>query len=141
MTGDFPLAQQHGHAFQVGNARPVVLNVVHHVDIDPSLALCADVGRCGRVFAVLDRHHQPRPALFDAGNRHGGKVPRHHQIDRIGCARAFAQEYKVIVVLKGSRTVIAAPDGSAYVNSTGNPGMASGGMGDVLTGLIAGLNT
>ena len=61
------------------------------------------------------------------------------QADRIGCARKFAQQYKVIVVLKGSRTVIAAPDGSAYVNPTGNPGMASGGMGDALTGMITGL--
>ena len=67
-------------------------------------------------------------------------LPTHAvQADRMGCAQKFAQQYKVIVVLKGSRTVIAAPDGSVYVNPTGNPGMASGGMGDALTGLITGL--
>ncbi len=68
-----------------------------------------------------------------------GLTTQQVQADRIGCAREFAQQYKVIVVLKGSRTVIAAPDGSVYVNPTGNPGMASGGMGDALTGLITGL--
>ncbi len=68
-----------------------------------------------------------------------GRATHEIQADRIGCARDFAEKFKVIVVLKGSRTVIAAPDGSAYVNPTGNPGMASGGMGDALTGLITGL--
>ena len=61
------------------------------------------------------------------------------QQDRIGAARDFATTYKVHLVLKGAGTVVAHPDGSVYVNPTGNPGMASGGMGDVLTGIIAGL--
>jgi len=64
--------------------------------------------------------------------------PRHVQQDRVGCARDFAGKFGVHVVLKGAATVIAHPDGSAHINSTGNSGMASGGMGDVLTGLIAG---
>ena len=63
------------------------------------------------------------------------------QNDRIQCARNFADEFKVHVVLKGANTVIAHPDGSVFVNTTGNSGMASGGMGDVLTGLIAGFLT
>ena len=60
------------------------------------------------------------------------------QEDRIGCAREFAQAFGVHVVLKGAATVIAHPDGFVFINPSGNPGMASGGMGDVLTGLIAG---
>lgn len=63
------------------------------------------------------------------------------QADRVGCARRLAEAYKVHVVLKGARTVIAQPDGHIHINPTGNPGMASGGMGDVLTGLISGFIT
>jgi NAD(P)H-hydrate epimerase len=61
------------------------------------------------------------------------------QADRIGVAKGFAQTYGCIVCLKGHRTVIATPDGEIYINQTGNPGMASGGTGDVLTGMIGGL--
>ncbi len=63
------------------------------------------------------------------------------QGDRIGHARAFAQQHGVIVVLKGAGTAVAQPDGTVFINPTGNPGMAAGGMGDVLTGIIAGLIT
>lgn len=58
---------------------------------------------------------------------------------RIDTARAFAVQYGVHLVLKGARTVVAAPDGRIAVNGSGNPGMASGGMGDVLTGVLASL--
>ncbi|GGD57401.1 NAD(P)H-hydrate dehydratase [Paenibacillus nasutitermitis] len=61
------------------------------------------------------------------------------QGDRIGISRQFSREQQVIVVLKGARTVIAAPDGDVYVNTTGNPGMATGGSGDVLAGIIGSL--
>jgi hydroxyethylthiazole kinase-like uncharacterized protein yjeF len=61
------------------------------------------------------------------------------QRDRIDFARTFAREHELIVVLKGHRTLTAQPDGTVWVNTTGNPGMATGGTGDILTGMVAGL--
>jgi NAD(P)H-hydrate epimerase len=61
------------------------------------------------------------------------------QQDRVGVARAFAERHRAVVVLKGARTVVAAPDGRVALNPTGNPGMASGGTGDALTGVVAAL--
>lgn len=59
--------------------------------------------------------------------------------DRVGIAREFATKHRCYVVLKGARSVIATPDGKIYINPTGNPGMASGGMGDVLAGMLGAL--
>jgi hydroxyethylthiazole kinase-like uncharacterized protein yjeF len=61
------------------------------------------------------------------------------QANRLEVARNFAREHSLIVVLKGHRTLIAAPDGAVWVNPTGNPGMATGGTGDILTGMVAAL--
>src|SRR5258706_13190984 len=61
------------------------------------------------------------------------------QANRVDVARKFAREHEVIVVLKGHRTLIASPGGEVWANPTGNPGMATGGTGDVLTGIVAGL--
>jgi NAD(P)H-hydrate epimerase len=61
------------------------------------------------------------------------------QAKRVEVARQFSVEHKAYVVLKGFRTLIAEPGGQVYVNPTGNPGMATAGTGDVLTGMIAGL--
>jgi hydroxyethylthiazole kinase-like uncharacterized protein yjeF len=58
---------------------------------------------------------------------------------RLETARAFAVETGAVVVLKGQRTIVARPDGTACVNPTGNPGMATGGTGDVLSGIIGAL--
>jgi NAD(P)H-hydrate epimerase len=58
---------------------------------------------------------------------------------RIEVARGFARAFQALLVLKGFRTLTAAPDGRVWVNPTGNSGMATGGTGDVLTGLISGL--
>jgi NAD(P)H-hydrate epimerase len=59
------------------------------------------------------------------------------QHDRLAHAREFAAGHKLHVVLKGHRTIIAGPDGRSFVNLTGNAGMATGGTGDLLTGMIA----
>jgi hydroxyethylthiazole kinase-like uncharacterized protein yjeF len=61
------------------------------------------------------------------------------QANRLDVARSFALQNGVTVVLKGARTLIAHPDGRVGVNTTGNPGMAKGGSGDLLTGMVAGL--
>jgi hydroxyethylthiazole kinase-like uncharacterized protein yjeF len=61
------------------------------------------------------------------------------QKDRIGVARKFAREHHLIVVLKGHRTLVALASGEIWINVTGNPGMATGGTGDILTGIVAGM--
>lgn len=68
-----------------------------------------------------------------------GKKAKEINKDRLKIARRFAKEYNKVTVLKGHRTIVAAPRGGYYVNKTGNPGMASGGTGDVLTGIVASL--
>lgn len=77
---------------------------------------------------------------------HAGEMARllhketdHIQGNRKNIAESVAKKYNVVVVLKGSDTVIASPKGEVVINKTGNPGMASGGVGDVLTGMIASL--
>jgi NAD(P)H-hydrate epimerase len=61
------------------------------------------------------------------------------QADRPGTARRFASEAGVICILKGARTIVAGPDGRLAICPTGNPGLASGGSGDVLAGVVGGL--
>ena len=61
------------------------------------------------------------------------------EADRINIAKKYAEQWQAIVVLKGVPTVIGCPNGTVYVNSTGNSSLATGGSGDVLTGIIAGL--
>jgi ADP-dependent NAD(P)H-hydrate dehydratase / NAD(P)H-hydrate epimerase len=68
-----------------------------------------------------------------------GSDTRRVQGDRLGTARTFAADERVVVVLKGARTIVASPDGGAAISPTGNPGMASGGTGDVLAGILGAL--
>ena len=84
-----------------------------------------------RVPVVLTPHPGEMARLLET-------TPKQIQQDRVATARHFAERFGVHVVLKGAATVVADPDGSVHINSTGNSGMAAGGMGDVLTGLIAG---
>jgi NAD(P)H-hydrate epimerase len=91
----------------------------------------AELNGKGRILAIT-----PHPGEMA---RLTGSTVAAVQRDRINVARAFAREHELIVVLKGHRTLIAQPDGTAWVNTTGNPGMATGGTGDILTGMVAGL--
>lgn len=72
-------------------------------------------------------------------SRLAGRKTAEIQAHRLEVAREFSKQFGVTLVLKGFRTLIASPDGQVWVNPTGNPGMATGGTGDVLTGLTAGL--
>lgn len=71
--------------------------------------------------------------------RLAGKSTADVQKDRLSVSRTMAAAHQAIVVLKGAATLICLEDGTVFVNSTGNPGMATGGTGDVLTGIIGGL--
>jgi len=106
------------------------------IDADGLNCIAGDADLLKRAAApvVITPHPGEMSRLSDTPTR---KI----QQDRIGHSRSFAERHRVVVVLKGAATVVAAPDGACFVNPTGNPGMASGGMGDVLTGLIAGLLT
>lgn len=108
--------------------KPLVL------DADGLNALAEDVGLLKKL---------PLPIIVTPHPGEMGRLIRQSaeevQRDRERTAASFAKHYNVIVVLKGHGTVVASFDGSVYVNETGNPGMASGGCGDVLTGMIAGL--
>ena len=104
------------------------------IDADGLNALAGDpdVLKSVRRQAVLTPHPGEMSRLTGLSTRELAR-------DRLGASAAFAAKYGVILVLKGDRTVVAAPDGRLYLNTSGGPHMASGGMGDVLTGVIAGL--
>ncbi|HNJ96028.1 MAG TPA: NAD(P)H-hydrate dehydratase, partial [Ferruginibacter sp.] len=65
--------------------------------------------------------------------------PVANDFERIGLAMESSRKYNVIIVVKGHYSFIACPDGQGYFNSSGNPGMATAGSGDVLTGILTGL--
>jgi NAD(P)H-hydrate epimerase len=94
----------------------------------------------GKVEAVTGRERAviltPHPGEFA---RLLGRSIEEVRVNRIDLCRRFASEHHVHLVLKGHGTIYASPSGQLHVNSTGNPGMATGGSGDVLTGMLAGL--
>jgi NAD(P)H-hydrate epimerase len=100
------------------------------VDADALTALAGhlDVLRAAPAPRALTPHPGEMARLLDAGV---ADVQR----DRIAAARDFARSHGVHLVLKGATSVIVGPDGPVYLNPTGNPGLASGGTGDVLTGM------
>jgi len=103
------------------------------VDADGLNAFAADpdrlTGRDGRDVIIT-----PHPGEMA---RLVGMSTDEVQANRLDIARNFAVAHHVYVVLKGHRTLVATPDERVFINPTGNPGMATGGTGDVLTGMIA----
>ena len=106
------------------------------VDADGLNLLAADVSKLQGVAEGRTLVLTPHPG--EMARLTGLTIPE-VQADRVGVAREFAVRHGLTVVLKGWRTVIAQPDGEVAVNTSGNPAMAKGGSGDLLTGLIAGL--
>jgi ADP-dependent NAD(P)H-hydrate dehydratase / NAD(P)H-hydrate epimerase len=102
------------------------------IDADALNALAANPGALngrGRLLVLT-----PHPGEMA---RLAGKTIKEVESDREGIARQFATTHAVTLVLKGWRTLIAHPDGSMAISTTGNPGMAKGGSGDILTGIVA----
>jgi NAD(P)H-hydrate epimerase len=104
------------------------------VDADALTALTGRSGLCRD--APAPRMLTPHPG--EAARLLGCDIAE-VQADRVGSARRLAAESGAVVALKGARTVVAEPDGHVALNPTGNPGMATGGTGDVLTGIAGGL--
>jgi len=108
--------------------------------------LVLDADALGMLADAADFAEWPRREFATILTPHPGEMGRllkkptaKVQADRIGTAREFAARHQVTLVLKGARTVIASPDGEVYLNTTGNPGMSTGGTGDALTGVISSL--
>jgi len=126
------------------STHPETIAVVQHIIRNSGIPLIVDadgINALGQKPSVLQEAQCPIVLTPHPGemSRLTGTSIEEVQDDRIGVAKKFAQEYGVVLVLKGARTIIAEPNGNIYINSTGNPGMASGGTGDVLTGMITGL--
>lgn len=104
------------------------------IDADGLNALSQD----RNIFSLLDRETVLTPHPGEMARLTGASVSTLEK-DRIHTAQQFVSEHSLTLVFKGAPTVSADANGDAWINSTGNPGMATGGMGDVLTGVIAGL--
>lgn len=157
----FPLADRRGRLSR--RALPELLERLEGCDV---LALGPGLGRgeSARQLVLEVLRQMEKPVVLDADGinaleghidsldsrrgrvtiltPHGGEFARIGESlagDPVGTARAFAREHGCVLVLKGHRTVTAGPEGNVLVNTTGNSGLAKGGSGDVLTGLIASL--
>ena len=104
------------------------------LDADALNALAA--GKAGAALLPENAVLTPHPGEMA---RLTGLTVAQVQDDRSGIARRYAQEHRCILVLKGSGTIVAAPDGTLLKNTTGNPGLSRGGSGDILAGMIAAL--
>lgn len=112
-------------------ASKLIVPVILDADGLNAFAGCADELRGSETLAVT-----PHPGEMA---RLLGCAVKDVQASRVEIAMTAAANWKVFVILKGNWSVIAAPDGRVWINSTGNPGMSSGGTGDALTGMLAGM--
>jgi hydroxyethylthiazole kinase-like uncharacterized protein yjeF len=120
---------------------PETVQLVRTIVEQTPLPMIVDADGLNALAGRPTRYRWPRIFTPHPGemSRLNGRSIAQIQSDRIGTARTFAFERGVHLVLKGNRSVIAAPDGRVWVNPTGSPAMATGGTGDVLTGMIAGM--
>jgi NAD(P)H-hydrate epimerase len=112
--------------------RSLPIPMVIDADGITAVAAAEEVLRDARAPVILTPHPGEMARLI-------GKTSKEVQEDRIGVAREFSSDFRCHVILKGARTVVSTPSGEVFINPTGNPGMASGGTGDVLTGMLGGL--
>ncbi|MXV72865.1 NAD(P)H-hydrate dehydratase [Candidatus Poribacteria bacterium] len=96
------------------------------------------IAQASEIVSLLDREAILTPHPGEMSRLTSTSV-RNLEADRIRTAQQFASEHNLTLVFKGAPTVTGLPNGDVWINSTGNSGMATGGMGDVLTGIIAGL--
>ncbi|HTS49958.1 MAG TPA: NAD(P)H-hydrate dehydratase [Bryobacteraceae bacterium] len=120
---------------------PETVQFVHRVVAEIAMPMVVDADALNALASHNVRFQGSRILTPHPGemSRLTQQTVAHIQHDRIATARSFATERGVHLLLKGNRSVIASPDGRVWINPTGSPAMASGGTGDVLTGLIAGL--
>ncbi len=128
-------ASEFAREFVAKTTLPMVL------DADALNAFAGSTELLKRATASNDANEKPRTLVLTP---HPGEMARLAgitvkavEVDRVGLARRFAVEHKVTLVLKGWRTLIAHPNGRIAVNTSGNPAMAKGGSGDILTGIVA----
>jgi NAD(P)H-hydrate epimerase len=126
------------------STHPETAEVVHGLITQLAIPMVIDADGLNNLVGHLDLLKQARAPIVLTP--HPGEMARligattaEVQADRLGIAADFVQRHPVTLVLKGARTIIASRSGVLTINSTGNPGMATAGTGDVLTGMIAGL--
>ena len=121
---------------------PGVASVVRHILRHTHIPVVLDADGINALSGHIDIL-DARQGAFTILTPHDGEFARIggdlSSGDRLEAARSFAMDHGCVLVLKGYRTIAAFPDGTAYINTTGNPGMAKGGSGDVLGGVILSL--
>jgi len=119
--------------------RELILRLISRLD-KPAIFDADALNILSKDMSYLKNHTAPLVVSPHPGEmaRMTGKPIEHITKNRIDTALEFADEYNLVCILKGGPSVIAAPSGQAWINSTGNEGMATAGSGDVLTGLIGG---